>query len=150
MRGRLNAWRSVVKLALVLVAGPAAAGEVIGEIPFNTGPFACDGSPQYRWWTNTYPFAMRVKRLRLILNRDYGVIADYHSEVNRSDGSRMAWWSQDAYAEAGQRIDEWSYGEDYQTLNPGDYMWLYALCTQFGGPPGRGHTIVFMLYERVP
>jgi hypothetical protein len=84
----------------LLLASFALAEEIIGGIAFDTSPFACDGNAVAKMWRNSLPFSVRLYRVRITHGRDYGVVADYYTQVIRDDGSWLAWFSQDAYSES--------------------------------------------------
>ncbi len=143
-------------LLLLLVnpgsAPPAAAHEVaISEI-FNTGPFPCNGSPVVQEWTNQGPWTMYLYSARIFHGRDYGVIADYHTEVKKynSSGSIVALFQNDAYDMGGHREQETNYAGHYQVLLPGEKLYLFTYCSQFFATGGNGHTVVEFTWAGTP
>lgn len=143
----LLAWAITLFLIGFTVAW-ALGDEVVGGIAFDTSPFACDGHAETRTWRSPFDFTMRITRVRIVHGRDYGTTADYHSQVVRDDGSWLAWFSQDAYSEAGSRQSDTTYDGHYQVLAPGQSMELTTICRQFGGDQGRGHTIVAIWFAK--
>jgi hypothetical protein len=149
---RVSDRRLVLVLVLtalaLLLASFALADEIIGGIAFDTSPFACDGNAVAKTWRNSFPFSVRLYRVRITHGRDYGVGADYYTQVIRDDGSWLAWFSQDAYSESAPRILDTAYEGQYASLVPGQAMHLWTKCTQFAGTPGRGHTIVGIWFTK--
>lgn len=132
-------------LALLLIAAAASADqELVGTIFFDTGPRPCDGAVLESIWTNTAPGPMYFLMSRIWHGRDYGVLADYGTEVRKiENNSLMAWFAQDGYDMGGHREQETNLSPNYVVLHPGESMLFWTYCRQFAGPPGgRYQTVV--------
>ncbi len=128
-----------------------AALVVAGSIFFNTGPFPCNGVPIVTTWTNPHPYTMQFFSARVFHGRDYGVIADYHTEVTHPGGSIMALFQNDAYGHDGHREQETNYGAGHtQELAPGESMQMFTSCQQYFGSGGNGHTVVMFFWAGKP
>ncbi len=127
-----------------------AALVVAGSIFFNTGPFPCNGTPIVTTWTNNNPYTMQFYSARVFHGRDYGVIADYHTDVKNEAGSIMALFQNDGYDMGGHREQETNYAGNVQELAPGESMSLFTYCSQFFGTGGNGHTVVMFFWAGKP
>lgn len=145
--GRLVLVLLLTALALLL-ASFALADEIIGGIAFDTSPFACDGNAVAKTWLNSFPFSVRLYRVRITHGRDYGVVADYYTQVIRHDGPWLAWFSQDAYSEscAAHPRHRLRGAVRLARARAGDAPLDEVHAVR--GDPGRGHTIVGIWFTK--
>ena len=139
---RVSDRRFVLVLVLtalaLLLASLALADEIIGGIAFDTSPFACDGNAVAKTWRNSFPFSVRLYRVRITHGRDYGVGADYYTQVIRDDGSWLEWFSQDAYSESAPRILDTAYEGSTPRSCPGRRCISGRSARSSREPPGGG------------
>lgn len=115
---------------LGLAGGAHAKEEELITYLVDTGPVPCDNTARYNYWTNPFPFDLKIKSITMWMGLFEGAKADLGAWVLNHTGM-VARYAHDRYANPSVPGEvTYNYQPDFIRLRQGDHLAVGHLCTK--------------------